>query len=306
MKNKTSQEIEKIIQLYNKNNEISELLNNEFSVTSCFILKKTNDVTIFSDLHVHDLYEILYVVDGTLTYQIEGIHYELKEGDMILVSPTMLHKLESINSTNSTRIIINFSENYAKKLSTDRCDILKAFEITSLRKIHKISFDYSAQKTIKKYFDIMVELQFSKEYGDDLAFNLRFCQAMLMINKEVLNSTDEDNLVFTTNKVVSEIVEYINENYHKPILLNDISNKFSLSESRLSHLFKQETGMSIHKFLMKKRLMHAKTYIRNGEHINVIYALVGFNDNTSFFRAFKKEYNITPKKYLQNYKMTIE
>ena len=152
----------------------------------------------------------------------------------------------------------------------------------------------------------MVELQFSKEYGDDLAFNLRFCQAMLMINKEVLNSRDENNLVFTTNKVVSDVVEYINENYNKPILLSNISNKFSLSESRLSHLFKQETGMSIHKFLMKKRLMHSKTFIRNGEHINVVYALVGFNDNTSFFRAFKKEYNITPKKYLQNYNMTIE
>lgn len=306
MKNKTTKEIEQIIQLYNKNNEISELLNNEFSVTSCFILKKKNDITLFNDLHVHDLYEILYVIDGTITYQIEGIHYELNGGDMILVSPTMLHKLESINTTNSTRIVINFSENYAKKLSTDRCDILKAFEITSLRKIHKISFDSSAQKTIKKYFDIMVELQFSKEYGDDLAFNLRFCQAMLMINKEVLNSRDENNLVFTTNKVVSDVVEYINENYNKPILLSNISNKFSLSESRLSHLFKQETGMSIHKFLMKKRLMHSKTFIRNGEHINVVYALVGFNDNTSFFRAFKKEYNITPKKYLQNYNMTIE
>lgn len=306
MKNKTTKEIEQIIQLYNKNNEISELLNNEFSVTSCFILKKETEITLFNDLHVHDLYEILYVIDGTITYQIEGIHYELNGGDMILVSPTMLHKLESINTTNSTRIIINFSENYAKKLSTDRCDILKAFEITSLRKIHKISFDSSAQKTIKKYFDIMVELQFSKEYGDDLAFNLRFCQAMLMINKEVLNSRDENNLVFTTNKVVSDVVEYINENYNKPILLSNISNKFSLSESRLSHLFKQETGMSIHKFLMKKRLMHSKTFIRNGEHINVVYALVGFNDNTSFFRAFKKEYNITPKKYLQNYNMTIE
>ena len=230
----------------------------------------------------------MYVIDGALTYQIEGIHYELNAGDMILVSPTMLHKLESINTSNSTRIIINFSENYAKKLSTERCDILKAFEITSNRKIHKLSFDSSMQKTIKKYFDSMVELQFSREYGDDLAFNLRFCQAMLMINKEILNSRDENNLVTSTNKVVSEIVEYINENYNKQILLSDIANIFSLSESRLSHLFKQETGMSIHKFLMKKRLMHAKEYIRNGEHINIIYGLVGFNDNTSFFRAFKK------------------
>ena len=306
MKSKTNKELEQIIQLYNKQNEIAELLTNEFSLKSCFILKKKNDTKIFSDLHVHDLYEILYVVDGTLTYQIEGVHYELASGDMILVSPTMLHKLESINTTNSTRIIMNFSENYARSLSTEKCDILKAFEITSLRKIHKISFDSASQKNIKRYFEIMLELQFSKEFGDDLAFNLRFAQAMLMINKEVLNSRDENDLVVSTNKVVSDIIEYINENYDSNIHLSDIANKLSLSESRLSHLFKQETGISIHQFLLKKRLMHSKEYIRKGEHINVIYALVGFNDNTSFFRAFKKEYNITPKKYYQNYKMTVE
>ena len=129
---------------------------------------------------------------------------------------------------------------------------------------------------------------------------------MLMINKEVLNSRDESNLVVTTNKVVSDVVEYINENFDKNIHLLDIANKLSLSESRLSHLFKKETGISIHQFLMKKRLMHAKEFIRKGEHINIIYALVGFNDNTSFFRAFKKEYNITPKKYYLNYKLSIE
>lgn len=306
MKFKSEREIEELIQLYNKNNEIADLLNNEFSLNSCYILKKQTEITIFNDLHVHDLYELLYVVEGKLTYQIEGIHYELNAGDIILISPTMLHKLDNIQSKNSTRIIINFSENYAKKLSTENCDLLKAFEITLQRKIHKISFDISHRKTIQKYFDIMLELQFSKEYGDDLAFNLRFCQAMLMINKEVLNSRDENENVFTTNKVVSETIEYINENYSKPILISDIANRLSLSESRLSHLFKQETGISIHKFLIKKRLMYAKNFIRNGEHINVVYALVGFNDNTSFFRAFKKEFNTTPKKYLANYKMTTE
>lgn len=306
MKANKIREIEEIIQSYNKENELANFLKNELVVAPCFILKKTEESTIFGGLHIHELYEMLYVKSGTLSYQIEGVHYELKEGDMILVSPTMLHKLDGMISKNSERIVINFSEDYARKLSTVHCDILKGFEITSQRRFHKISFESSQRKTIEKYFDIMIELQFSKQYGDDLAFNLRFCQAMLMINKEVLNSRDESNLVVTTNKVVSDVVEYINENFDKNIHLLDIANKLSLSESRLSHLFKKETGISIHQFLMKKRLMHAKEFIRKGEHINIIYALVGFNDNTSFFRAFKKEYNITPKKYYLNYKLSIE
>ena len=43
-------EIEEIIQMYNKNNELADLLNNEFSLNSCYILKKQTDITIFNDL----------------------------------------------------------------------------------------------------------------------------------------------------------------------------------------------------------------------------------------------------------------
>ena len=112
-----------------------------------------------------------------------------------------------------------------------------------------------------------------------------------------------------SNKTIEEAekdILTISDLNGKKILIKDLASRLSLSESRLSHLFKQETGISIHKFLIKKRLMYAKNFIRSGEHINVVYALVGFNDNTSFFRAFKKEFNTTPKKYLANYKMTTE
>ena len=40
---------------------------------------------------------------------------------------------------------------------------------------------------------------------------------------------------------------------------------------------------------------------QKGEQIKTIYSLCGFNDNTSFYRAFKKEFLITPKKYLNTY-----
>ena len=52
----------------------------------------------------------------------------------------------------------------------------------------------------------------------------------------------------------------------------------------------------------KKRLILAKELIRNGEHLNVVYGLCGFQDNTSFFRAFRKEYDMTPKSYQLQYK----
>ena len=84
MKANKIREIEEIIQSYNKENELANFLKNELVVAPCFILKKTEESTIFGGLHIHELYEMLYVKSGTLSYQIEGVHYELKEGDILI------------------------------------------------------------------------------------------------------------------------------------------------------------------------------------------------------------------------------
>ena len=298
--------IEELIQQFKNNLELESYVKKELGISPCFILYKNNVGDVFNDLHHHDLYEILYIKEGKVSYIIEDKKYILEEGDMILMPPTVLHRLERILSNVSKRIILTFSEGYAKGLSTNNCDILKAFEISKQKKIHKISFDRSVRKTIESYFKIMDELQFSKQYGDDLAYNVKFCQSMLIINKALMNIHDDTSIVTHSNKIVGEIIAFINDNLNKKIHIEDIAKKLSLSESRVSHLFKQETGMSILKFINKKRLILAKELIRNGEHLNVVYGLCGFQDNTSFFRAFKKEYNITPRNYYINYTRSLD
>ena len=56
-------------------------------------------------------------------------------------------------------------------------------------------------------------------------------------------------------------------------------------------------------FIEDETTLKIKELIKNGEHIGSIHSLCGFADNTSFFRAFKKEYGITPKTYYKNYKL---
>ena len=306
MKNIENKQIEELLQQFKNNLDLEIHVKDLLGISPCFILEKNNVGEIFNDLHHHDLYEILYIKEGKVAYIIEEKKYVLEEGDMVLMSPTTLHKLDKILSITSKRIILNFPHSYASKLSTNNCDILKAFEIASQKNIHKISFDKSLSKTIESYFKIMIETQFSDQYGDDLTFKLRFCQVLIIINKVMMNIHMDSNIVTHKNKIVSEIISYINENITNKILIKDIADKLSLSESRISHIFKQETGLSILKFINKKRLILAKEFIRKGEHLNVIYGLCGFQDNTSFFRSFKKEYGITPKNYFLSYLRTLD
>ena len=89
-------QIEEIIDRFKNNVESEKHLVEALGLRPCFILKKTEKSKVFGDLHHHDLYEILYIKEGKVSYIIEDKKYVLEEGDLILISPTMLHKLDKI------------------------------------------------------------------------------------------------------------------------------------------------------------------------------------------------------------------
>lgn len=296
-------QIEEIIDRFKDNIESEKYLVEALGLRPCFVLKKTEKSRVFGDLHHHDLYEILYIKSGQVHYSIDELHYELDAGDLVLISPTSLHRLDKVISEKCERFVLTFSQNFVNYFSGLNTDLAQAFKHAKERKLYTISFDSHDKKNLEKYLENMNELQFSKDFGADVLFNMRFMQIMIFINYKSQQNTTEF-VVDKSNKIISDVVDYINENLSKKILIKDIATRLSLSESRLSHLFKEETGISILKFINKKRLMFSKELIRNGEHLSNIHLLCGFPDNTSFFRAFKKEYNITPKTYYNNYKLS--
>ena len=170
-----------------------------------------------------------------------------------------------------TKTIFNFikDENFKKrKLNSRQVKwLLENIEITLLKVIrdNAISYDASSlaglseDSTLENYEQIALEL----------------CEK----NKQPEND----------NQLIVRIQAYIDENYGDPSLcLSRISDLFHISESYFSFLFKKTVGVNFSTYLEQVRMTQAKHLLETTNiKITDLYVAVGYNNLTSFRRAFK-------------------
>ena len=80
--------------------------------------------------------------------------------------------------------------------------------------------------------------------------------------------------------------------------VKSLAKLVNLSASRLEHLFKEETGGKMSLFIQDQKLRRATLLLRTTRmQVKEISYTVGYEHPTSFVRAFKEKYNLTPKNY---------
>jgi AraC family transcriptional regulator len=94
-------------------------------------------------------------------------------------------------------------------------------------------------------------------------------------------------------------VLYIEENLEKKLLLNDVAKKAHFSPFHFHRLFSLVTRETFNSFIVRKRMETAASYLlhRKEKQITEIAEKIGFSDISSFSKAFKKFYGISPSKF---------
>ena len=99
------------------------------------------------------------------------------------------------------------------------------------------------------------------------------------------------------NKVVVEVQRFIQENYKYPIMISDIAESFYISKYYLSHIFKEQTGMSPKSFLTLTRVTKAYNMLHNSDaRISEISEMCGFSSVNDMTKKFKQQYGVSPSK----------
>ncbi|PAE08334.1 hypothetical protein CHI12_06450 [Terribacillus saccharophilus] len=95
-----------------------------------------------------------------------------------------------------------------------------------------------------------------------------------------------------------DIVAYVESYYMEDVSLERLSKLFFLSKEHISRKFKQETGMTLSRYVTNCRMKQAKQWIeQTNKTMYDIARLLGYQDEVYFSKLFKKETGLTPTAY---------
>ncbi len=110
----------------------------------------------------------------------------------------------------------------------------------------------------------------------------------------------EKRQVLKQSSLCKKISDYIIENYQHKISLQSIAEKFAVSPSYLSRIFKKTQGVNIINFINQIRMEHAKEKILQGNtSLQEIALDVGIHNYNYFYLLFKETYGYTPSEYIK-------
>ncbi len=97
--------------------------------------------------------------------------------------------------------------------------------------------------------------------------------------------------------LAAEIAQFVEENFARPLTLEEVARRFFLHPNSLSRLFPRELGKTFHEYLRDVRLKHAKSLLAAGRSPAEVGALVGYPDPSHFSRVFKRATGVSPGAY---------
>lgn len=243
--------------------------------------------------HWHDSLELFFVLKGSVDMFIQRKKYTLHEEDMILINSNEIHS------------IFADEDNLLLVLQIPVSFFADQFEPAEQMTFHLKSFMYGPEEQerfneIRMLLAEMMRVYNKESYGYELKMKSLLFELMYLLIWKFKESgeSSSDRMSPKHMERMLRITNYIQENYMKPLNLNELAAREYLSVPYLSNFFHKNMGQSFTKYMNEIRLNHAvKDIVYTDRSITRIAMDNGFPNLKSFHKAFKDVYNMTPNQY---------
>lgn len=247
-------------------------------------------------LHSHAFYELIFCRNTCgAEYLIGSERYRLMRGDVIFVPPGVSHR---------PLLPEEVTEPYKRYVVWLSPEFMEQYAIMYERTFHETEAYPNLFRTggtpwhdkLAEMFRTGVMEFEQQEEGWEAAIIGNTITLLTQIRRA---TKDRDAFAIEVEKpeLLDRIMEYVEKNYAGNIVIEEVAGAFFVSSSTVSHLFKQKMGISFYRYVTQRRLIESKKLIEKDIILEEVAMRVGFEDYSGFYRAFKKEYGISPRQY---------
>ena len=229
--------------------------------------------------HCHDNYEVLYVVEGTGRFMIEGTSFDINPGTLLVIRPFEYHSMQLEPGTAYERYVLHCTEDY---LVNDALDLFKSI-LEGVEGSGKVYTASSLSKNILPIFERFDTAEMLPE--NEKAIYVKTLLSELMV---FLSVSGGEQISINEGELGARVIRYLNENISRDVSLDTLARRFFVSKYYLCRAFKKHNGVSVHGYINHKRVMYAKQLIEQGETASGAAYKVGFGDYSAFYRAYVK------------------
>lgn len=255
--------------------------------------------TVEPDFHLHNTYEIYFLLSGSVLFLIENKRWPLGAGDLVLLNDREVHKSINPSGEPYSRYVIHFDPALLSGFGIAEQDenILLARFLRRADESPIVHLEGEAFEQARTYFEAM-----KNTLSQESVQGMIQAQAYLVLLLSGLKSehrTPEPELFPGTFS--AGIIDYLQLHLTEPFSLDRLAEVFMVNKHHLCRRFKAETGGTIYRYLLLKRIAAAQSYLLKGESVQTACESAGFGDYANFIRSFKKQVGISPGQYQKRF-----
>lgn len=231
----------------------------------------------------YDRFVISYLVGGKGTVIRDGKSFTVEKGDLYFLEPSIV--AQRTTKTNP------YQYYYIAISGVDCEEIFSCAGYSKDNPVIKLNDDY-VKELMVEICDTSVEPTLLSMLKMRISF-LRLLEYLYSKNKQTALPISKKPILLVEN-----VKQYIEMNYQNAFLISELCALFHYSHPYISRVFKKTCGKTVKTYITEVRINKA-CYLLRDSNLNILeIALeVGFQDISTFCRAFKRFKGCSPKKY---------
>lgn len=249
------------------------------------------------DYHYHEFHKAVFFLSGSAGYLIEGRSYFLQPGDVLLVARHLIHRPVIDPSRPYERVVLYLDPGLLDAALPGEESLDLCFRLARERRFALMRPGGEDRRALEDSLRQLEEaLREPGAFGGELLARACLFRLLVQLGRLALrDTTDQREGVSRFDPKIAQALDYINGNLDADLSVERLAGLCYTSKYHFMRRFRALTGYSVHQYVTEKRLLAAAGLLRRGTPAQEAGLRCGFQDYSSFQRAFKRQFGATPR-----------